>query len=239
MNQPAHDKAAGLCCSHMRASRDWMLLAANHTRVPGALSAGSLAPPQAQTHMCRGGWIALSVARALHFLHANGVAHLGVSPDCVLLADDGTAVLGDLGAARLLGPHTRAADPARPCCFSPVSSHPSGPHLDSRHPDAQQVGLAAVSGAWTCGRLPRRCGPMSSCAASRSVRVKQAATQAAGVRGAEWMAPELLPCASVSERADVWSFGVLLWHLCTGHPPEPNMACSLECAQTRPFCSNG
>lgn len=62
----------------------------------------------------RGGWVALSLARALHFLHRHGIAHLGVSPACVLLAPDGAARLGDLGAARLLGPHTRPADPARP-----------------------------------------------------------------------------------------------------------------------------
>lgn len=48
------------------------------------------------------------------------------------------------------------------------------------------------------------------------------------MRGAEWMAPELLPRAAVTERADLWSFGVLLWHLCTGHPPEAGLACDLE-----------
>lgn len=90
-----------------------MLPAANYLRMPRALP--RLAHPRRSVLSGRGGWVALAVARALHFLHAHGVAHLGVAPDCVLLADDGTAVLGDLGAARLLGPHTRAADPARPC----------------------------------------------------------------------------------------------------------------------------
>lgn len=49
--------------------------------------------------------------------------------------------------------------------------------------------------------------------------------------GAEWMAPELLPSAAVTERADVWSFGVLLWHLCTGRAPAPGAACDLQCAR--------
>ena len=62
--------------------------------------------------------------------------------------------------------------------------------------------------------------------------------QAAGVAGAEWMAPELLPSAAVTERADVWSFGVLLWHLCTGRAPAPGAACDLQCAR-RPAPPHG
>ncbi len=54
------------------------------------------------------------------------------------------------------------------------------------------------------------------------------------MQGAEWMAPEVLPSACVTERADVWSFGVLVWHLCTGEAPAPNAPCDLQCAPPSP-----
>ena len=85
----------------------------HHSVAQSALTAPFARMPEGVCSACRGGWIALSVARALHFLHCHGIAHLGVSPACVLLAPDGTAKLGDIGAARLLGPHTRRADPVR------------------------------------------------------------------------------------------------------------------------------
>lgn len=84
-----------------------------HSVAQSALTAPGARRLKEPVSACRGGWIALSVARALHFLHCHGIAHLGVSPACVLLAPDGTAKLGDIGAARLLGPHTRLADPVR------------------------------------------------------------------------------------------------------------------------------
>ncbi|KAF5838517.1 kinase-like domain-containing protein [Dunaliella salina] len=35
----------------------------------------------------------------------------------------------------------------------------------------------------------------------------------------EWMAPEMLRCEDYDEKADVWSFGVVLWELLTGEVP--------------------
>ncbi|KAK9833325.1 hypothetical protein WJX81_006517 [Elliptochloris bilobata] len=162
---PDCGRVAGFAGLALEGDLCWLLA----ERVPGAPLRDALAAGRDCSWRVGGGWIALSVARALHFLHAHGIAHLGVGLNSVLLAPDGTAVLGDLGASRLLGPHTRPADPA------------------------------------------------------------------VGVRGAEWMAPELLLSAAVSERADVWSFGVLLWHLCTGHPPAPDAACDLEVPRECPL----
>jgi len=100
--------------------------------------------------------VALSLARALHFLHRHGIAHLGVSPACVLLAPDGAARLGDLGAARLLGPHTRPADPARPAA---ALARGYAATLCPGHfllvAAQQEAGPAKVVLGWSCGALAR------------------------------------------------------------------------------------
>ena len=113
------------------------------------------APPMSSVSR-RGGWVALSVARALHFLHAHDVAHLGVAPDCVLLADDGTAVLGDLGAARLLGPHTRAVDPARTCHSRLYKNHKVLNTLRDGTALLGDLGASRLLGPHTCAADPAR-----------------------------------------------------------------------------------
>ncbi|KAG8372740.1 hypothetical protein BUALT_Bualt12G0098200 [Buddleja alternifolia] len=59
-------------------------------------------------------------------------------------------------------------------------------------------------------------------------RIKQNTLVSGGVRGTlPWMAPELLSGGSnrVSEKVDVFSFGVAMWELLTGEEPYANMHC--------------
>ena len=53
----------------------------------------------------RGRGIALDVARGMRYLHRNAVIHLDLKSPNVLLADDGTAKIADVGLARIL--HSR------------------------------------------------------------------------------------------------------------------------------------
>ena len=52
-----------------------------------------------------------------------------------------------------------------------------------------------------------------------------------------WMAPEVIEHNPYRERADVFSFGIMLWELLTGRVPYDDMtplqACSSACALTR------
>ncbi|KAB1203763.1 hypothetical protein CJ030_MR8G011175 [Morella rubra] len=59
-------------------------------------------------------------------------------------------------------------------------------------------------------------------------RIKRNTLVSGGVRGTlPWMAPELLNGSSsrVSEKVDVFSFGIALWELLTGEEPYANMHC--------------
>eukprot|EP00252_Welwitschia_mirabilis_P006114 TRINITY_DN1682_c0_g2_i5.p1 TRINITY_DN1682_c0_g2~~TRINITY_DN1682_c0_g2_i5.p1 ORF type:complete len:175 (-),score=43.80 TRINITY_DN1682_c0_g2_i5:76-600(-) len=57
-------------------------------------------------------------------------------------------------------------------------------------------------------------------------KIKQHTLVSGGVRGTlPWMAPELLNGSSsmVSEKVDVFSFGIVMWELLTGEEPYANM----------------
>ncbi|KAJ7979682.1 Serine/threonine-protein kinase EDR1 [Quillaja saponaria] len=59
-------------------------------------------------------------------------------------------------------------------------------------------------------------------------RIKRNTLISGGVRGTlPWMAPELLNCNSsrVSEKVDVFSFGIAMWEILTGAEPYSNMHC--------------
>jgi len=59
-------------------------------------------------------------------------------------------------------------------------------------------------------------------------RIKCNTLVSGGVRGTlPWMAPELLNGSSsrVSEKVDVFSFGIVLWEILTGEEPYANMHC--------------
>jgi len=59
-------------------------------------------------------------------------------------------------------------------------------------------------------------------------RIKRNTLVSGGVRGTlPWMAPELLNGSSsrVSEKVDVFSFGIVLWEILTGEEPYANMHC--------------
>ncbi|WOK94917.1 serine/threonine-protein kinase EDR1-like [Canna indica] len=59
-------------------------------------------------------------------------------------------------------------------------------------------------------------------------RIKRNTLVSGGVRGTlPWMAPELLNGSSsrVSEKVDVFSFGIVMWEILTGEEPYANMHC--------------
>ncbi|RWW27932.1 hypothetical protein GW17_00007615 [Ensete ventricosum] len=60
-------------------------------------------------------------------------------------------------------------------------------------------------------------------------KVKQHTLVSGGLRGTlPWMAPELLSGKSnmVSEKIDVYSYGIVMWELLTGEEPYADMRCA-------------
>lgn len=51
--------------------------------------------------MFRGAGIALDIAKGLHFLHSHHVMHLDLKSPNILLAQDGTAKIADVGLSRM------------------------------------------------------------------------------------------------------------------------------------------
>ncbi len=51
--------------------------------------------------VCRGAGIALDIAKGLHFLHNHHVMHLDLKSPNILLAQDGTAKIADVGLSRM------------------------------------------------------------------------------------------------------------------------------------------
>nr|CAB3462491.1 unnamed protein product [Digitaria exilis] len=73
-------------------------------------------------------------------------------------------------------------------------------------------------------------------------RIKRNTLVSGGVRGTlPWMAPELLNGSSskVSEKVDVFSFGIVLWEILTGEEPYANMHCGAIIGMSLPHISCG
>lgn len=71
------------------------------------------------------------------------------------------------------------------------------------------------------------------------VRMESVVTASGQGGTPEWMAPEVLRCEQVTEAADVYSYGVVLWELLTGQPPWENynpMQVRQECWGIVPVC---
>ena len=50
-----------------------------------------------------------------------------------------------------------------------------------------------------------------------------APTMSQGIGSIMWMAPEVLKSKEYSEKADIYSFGIVMWEICERDLPYPNM----------------
>ncbi|KAI0085658.1 kinase-like domain-containing protein [Irpex rosettiformis] len=139
--------------------------------------------------------------QGLNYLHTNGLMHRDVKAANLLIDDDGTVLLGDLGvAAPLLEPSTVAENLApsnraiigsssfnRPgggrVFISPAPSHGHG--TDNNHPHSHR----------TLGKRKSFVG--TPC----------------------WMAPEVITGKQYDASADIWSFGITALELAHGRAP--------------------
>ncbi|TFK23101.1 kinase-like protein [Coprinopsis marcescibilis] len=134
--------------------------------------------------------------KGLNYLHVNGFIHRDIKAANLLIDDDGTVLLGDLGVAADLSehPHDRNSH-GRSKAHSIPASLALAPHYTSistekRVPSAKESAIRPVIGK-------RKSFVGTPC----------------------WMAPELISGKQYDASADIWSFGITALELAQGHPP--------------------
>ncbi|EAU93402.1 STE/STE20/FRAY protein kinase [Coprinopsis cinerea okayama7 len=133
--------------------------------------------------------------KGLNYLHINGFIHRDIKAANLLIDDDGTVLLGDLGVAADL-----AEDP-----HHHVSSNKSKVHAIPA-----SVALSPHHSAITTGSRPKEAtSPTRPGIGKRKSFVGTPC----------WMAPELIQGKQYDASADIWSFGITALELAQGHPP--------------------
>ncbi|KAF8168254.1 kinase-like domain-containing protein [Crassisporium funariophilum] len=143
--------------------------------------------------------------KGLNYLHINGFIHRDVKAANLLIDDDGTVLLGDLGVA---------ADLAEDTSHIHSSSHSKSHSVTAR---------AALSESKS---LPLSTTVNSSSSSKRMVAFDEAepvrpkmGKRKSFVGTPCWMAPELIQGRQYDSSADIWSFGITALELTQGRPP--------------------
>ncbi|KAH9487081.1 Serine/threonine-protein kinase fray2 [Psilocybe cubensis] len=138
--------------------------------------------------------------KGLNYLHINGFIHRDVKAANLLIDDDGTVLLGDLGVAADLSEDTsRSSNPAsRPYSVTATAALPQARSVSATSNGKRGVlfdGTPPVLQRPTIGKRKSFVG--TPC----------------------WMAPELIQGKQYDSAADIWSFGITALELTQGRPP--------------------
>lgn len=128
------------------------------------------------------------------YLHINEFIHRDIKAANLLIDDDGTVLLGDLGVAASL-----SEDP-----YTSFSTSKHLPTIVSTNPNA-----TAPPAAQTQKRSLNFREPLSHKITKRKSFVGTPC----------WMAPELILGRQYDASADIWSFGITALELAQGRPP--------------------
>lgn len=145
----------------------------------------------------------------LNYLHINGFIHRDVKAANLLIDDDGTVLLGDLGVAANLAEDT---SPSTSKLQTVASRYVASRRQKNSSHDSQG---SAASGHSSYGST------------RRVVLVEPTATHSRPKIGKRksfvgtpcWMAPELIQGKNYDSSADIWSFGITALELTQGRPP--------------------
>ncbi|KJA26120.1 hypothetical protein HYPSUDRAFT_52816 [Hypholoma sublateritium FD-334 SS-4] len=135
--------------------------------------------------------------KGLNYLHTNGFIHRDIKAANLLIDNDGTVLLGDLGVA---------ADLAEDTSSIPTSSTSSNVYrlsstAFSPSPSAPALSLRTNTAKGSHDSKPR-IGKRKSFVGTPC-----------------WMAPELIQGKQYDSKADIWSFGITALELTQGRPP--------------------
>ncbi|CDO72738.1 hypothetical protein BN946_scf184990.g21 [Trametes cinnabarina] len=134
--------------------------------------------------------------QGLNYLHINGLIHRDVKAANLLIDDDGTVLLGDLGVAAFLWDHDES--PVLPAAKSRAINFDPGSRQSHGH-----------------GRAP----PVISPVHRPSILGKRKSF----VGTPCWMAPEVINGKQYDASADIWSFGITAVELAQGRAPRSRM----------------
>lgn len=180
--------------------------------------------------------VAAEVCRGMDYLHRRNIVHRDLKTANLLMDDLGTVKVADFGVARVMdtgGVMTAETGTYRCAALSPpamyrlmfqtLQQYRIGcsplPSIDvSRSVGPDQCTSAALQVI----SLPAAfmVGPQLQCTAADACAPPLKSMVRAYPR---WMAPEVIEHAPYNEKADVFSFGILLWELLTGRVPYQEM----------------
>ncbi|KAF6766244.1 kinase-like domain-containing protein [Ephemerocybe angulata] len=138
--------------------------------------------------------------KGLNYLHVNGFIHRDIKAANLLIDDDGTVLLGDLGVAADLSEDPRYH-------HSTTSSTSKSFKITATAALAQPRVVASVTAG---GSAPRLSDPQTQ---------RPIGKRKSFVGTPCWMAPELIQGKQYDASADIWSFAITALELSQGHPP--------------------
>lgn len=167
-----------------------------------------------------GGYVLIARSVENSYLHINGLIHRDIKAANLLIDEDGTVLLGDLGVAAPLWDTTNAASP-RNDTHSTAYTQPAQ-YTHTKHASHLHIHLPHIHHSDST--------PAQSQAQSQSQAQAGTSTPAHRPRGALgkrksfvgtpcWMAPEVVLRTQYDASADIWSFGITALELAAGHPP--------------------
>ncbi|KAK0208447.1 kinase-like domain-containing protein [Desarmillaria ectypa] len=144
----------------------------------------------------------------LSYLHINGFIHRDVKAANLLIDDDGTVLLGDLGVAANLAEDT---SPSSSKLQTVSSCYVASSHQQNSSHDSQ--GSASGHSPYGSTRRVVLVEPTASHSGRKVGKRKSF------VGTPCWMAPELIQGKNYDSSADIWSFGITALELTQGRPP--------------------
>ncbi|KAG6869155.1 hypothetical protein C0993_012254 [Termitomyces sp. T159_Od127] len=136
--------------------------------------------------------------QGLNYLHTNGFIHRDIKAANLLIDDDGTVLLGDLGVA---------AD---------LAEDPSQRVLSSKTPN---VSVSAAIARSNCNDYPSSKRVLLFDHTPQLPERPRIGKRKSFVGTPCWMAPELIQGHQYDSSADIWSFGITALELTQGRPP--------------------
>ncbi|KAI0080058.1 kinase-like protein [Panus rudis PR-1116 ss-1] len=148
----------------------------------------------------------------LNYLHINGLIHRDVKAANLLIDDDGTVLLGDLGVAAFLweneDPITVPIQPSTSIlhghhhAHSHKHHHHIFPHPHIHRPSSPSPTSPRHNHSHHVPHRPKTLGKRKSFVGTPC-----------------WMAPEVITGKQYDASADIWSFGITALELCNGRAP--------------------
>ncbi|KAF5377522.1 hypothetical protein D9615_005129 [Tricholomella constricta] len=142
--------------------------------------------------------------QGLNYLHINGFIHRDIKAANLLIDDDGTVLLGDLGVAADLTEDTSQR-------ISTSKIHRASASTALAQSDSHSTNSSGHSGAPKRVVLFDHTVPM--------IERPRICKRKSFVGTPCWMAPELIQGRQYDSSADIWSFGITALELTQGRPP--------------------